>query len=274
MLSMLCFYGSTLPIRWAKVYGTLGGGDFLFVRFIIGSLFVCGYQLKIGKVPRPDKPHVLFARVLFHFFAGWFYYLSVAESSAAFGNVLHMSYPLFAGLILFMMKRTGRSFRELLISALGVTGICFTFDLSGGSSNALLFGLLSGVSGALSLLFLASSRQANSTVEIFFYTFLGGLLLSSILSSGSIVVQTNEEIWLLLMSALLGVGGQLFFTYGAAFVSPVEAGVVSCLRIPCALIGATLGLESTVPTLSAWFGALLVLFSNVAIIRRRAEPAP
>ena len=40
LLSVLFFYLGSLPIKWAQPYGTLGGSEFIFVRFVLGSLLI------------------------------------------------------------------------------------------------------------------------------------------------------------------------------------------------------------------------------------------
>ena len=270
--SNFLFYFGTLPIRWAKEYGSLGGTEFIFTRFLLGSLIVCLYQLAVGRFPKFDRPSILVGRVVFHFLAGWLYYLCIAESNAATGNVLHMTYPLFASLILLVAGKSRSPLADVVLSTVSVAGIFLTGNVAG-SGHALLLGLLSGVAGALSVISLSTTRKGNSTIDVFFVTFLGGLLLTYIVAQPSMEISSPIEVWLLLLSAACGIGGQFCFTYGALYLQPVEASVLSCLRIPIALLGAAIGLEMLVLDWQSWLGALLVFSANIVVIKRRARSA-
>ncbi len=266
--SGLFFYLGTLPIRWEKDYGTLGGNEFISARFLLGALLILIFKLKSGRFPRPDKPLILAGRVVAHFLAGWLYFLCIERSNAALGNVLHMTYPLFAAILVLAAGKSKTPFADLGLATLSVLGIALICDLSG-EINALALGLASGLAGAFSIILLSSSRAGNSTLDIFFYTFLGGFLLSFLVARPDFTIHHPMEWVLLGASALFGILGQLSFTYGAAFISPVETSIVSCLRIPLTLFGATIGLESTSVTHRAWIGAVMVFIANVIVARRK-----
>jgi drug/metabolite transporter (DMT)-like permease len=233
---------------------------------------VCFLQLRVGQIPRLDRAPLLAGRVVFHFLAGWLYYLAIERSNAALGNVLHMSYPFFAALIVCVAGRSKSPRADLALSVLSVGGIALTSDLAG-SSDAIALGVLSGISGALSVILLSNTRQGNSTVSVFFYTFLGGLLLSLLVARPHFQIGSHQEIFYLALSAAFGIAGQFCFTYGAAFVPAVESGILSCLRIPLALVGAAAGFEQAPLSLRAWLGASMVFAANVVVLLRRRKSA-
>mgnify|MGYP000954302932 CR=1 FL=1 len=142
-----------------------------------------------------------------------------------------------------------------------------------------LLGLASGITAGVGVMSLRQIRKTDSTFNVLFFTFLLGTLVSlllivfeSLIAGMPALSAYPARFWyLLLLSGFCGVAGQWVFTYGFAYVGAVEGSILSSTRI---LIALAFGLawfgESF--TAAAGVGAVLVLFSNVALALKRPTP--
>jgi drug/metabolite transporter (DMT)-like permease len=132
------------------------------------------------------------------------------------------------------------------------------------------WGLASGVSASVAIVYLNLCRRHDSAETILFYMFgLGGLIVFGLFHD-TIFWPNTMEFHYLLACSLFGIGGQYLLTYGFRFVTAVEGSIISTSRILlAALLGPLVAGDPRLP-LSGWIGAFLILTADVMLAARKA----
>ena len=137
---------------------------------------------------------------------------------------------------------------------------------------ASLWGLMSGIISAISLLLLNNVRQQNDTNTVLFVVFGTGTLLLTAAFYDCYYLPSPLELLYLISGAAFAIAGQYLLTMGFRYVSAVKGGILSSSRI---VLSAFLGPYITSDphlTLSGWLGATIILGTNIYFISRKTTP--
>lgn len=272
LLSALCFYLSTATIRWAQLRGIDPDPSFyVLMRFLLGFVVVAAIMVGQRRPPRPVDYHLLAGRAVANSVAVYCFYQAVQTTSVSHANILNMTYPVFVALITWGFlpeQREGRTLLALGAAFAGIVLILYPGDLSVESNH--LWGLGSGISAALAIVYLNLSRKVHDSETVLFYMFgLGSLLIYAGFHERMVVRQSDDLLYLIICGAF-GIAGQYLITLGFRFITAVEGSILSSTRIlMAAWLGPLIGID---PALAArgWMGALLIFGANVYLAVRKA----
>ena len=269
--SALFFYLATASLRWARLQGvTIDSANFVFARFFLGFIVVSTLLL-IKRTPlKVVSWHYLFGRTLANTLAVYCFFKAVDLTSVAESNILNMTYPLFVALFGWFTLKDERNFTTLLVVALAFTGVVmilapdlFHGDILSRFNVNSFWGLASGISASVAIIYLNLSRRVHSTETTLFYMFtIGCVVIACVFYKHLVMPQATDFIYLFICS-FLSILGQVTITFGFRFVTAVEGSIISSSRIlMAALLGPILASE---PVLKAtgWGGALLIFGGNV-----------
>ena len=269
--SAFFFYLATSVIRWSQAAVTIDPAYFVFARFVLGFVVVSvgmGWQRRI---PRANRYDLLFGRMLFNTLAVYCFYRAVEVTSVANANILNMTYPIFIALITWFFLKKQRDLFSIGVIPAAFAGIWLIVAPKGlhwDWNN--LWGLASGLSASLALIFLNLGRQHDDSQTTLFYMFAGGTLLVWILFHHRLHMPDQMELYYLALCSLLGVGGQYLLTFGFRYVTAVEGSIISSSRILLAALLGPLVVGDPALTLAGWIGALLIFGANVALAVHKA----
>ena len=268
--SAFCFYLATVIIRWAESYVNIDTSYFVFSRFLLGFLVVCLTMVIRKQRLKPRKYTLLIGRTLANSVAVFCFYKAVETGTLATANTLNMTYPLFVALLSWFLIREQRDVFSLLIVGVAFVGIWLILtpgDISLEWNN--LWGLGSGITAAVAMIYLNVSRRFHDSQTILFFMFGLGALGMLILFSDSIFWPDRLDLFFLFICSATGVLGQYLITYGFLYVTAVEGSIISSSRILlAALLGPLLVAEPAL-TLGGWCGALLIFAANSSLAVRR-----
>lgn len=265
LLSALCFYLSTATIRWGQLQGIHPDPAFyVLVRFLLGFVVVAGILMGRRRGPRPINYHLLAGRAVANSVAVYCFYQAVQTTSVSHANILNMTYPVFVALITWSMLPDQRDLRTLLALAgafAGIMLILYPGDFSVDVRH--LWGLGSGISAALAIVYLNLSRKVHDSETVLFYMFgLGSLLIYAGFYDRMVIRQSGDLLYLFICGAF-GIAGQYLITLGFRFITAVEGSILSSTRIlMAAFIGPLAGIDPMLAT-GGWLGALLIFGANV-----------
>jgi drug/metabolite transporter (DMT)-like permease len=274
-LSAFCFYLSTATIRWAQLAGIHQDPAFyVLVRFLLGFVVVAGILICTRRPPRPVNYHFLVGRAAANCVAVYCFYQAVRTTSVSHANILNMTYPVFVALISWKFlpdQREGRTMLALLAAFAGIVLILYPADMAIDIRH--LWGLGSGLSAALAIIYLNLSRKVHDSETVLFYMFgLGSVLIYTAFHARMVIRHENDIFYLLLCGAF-GIAGQYLITLGFRFITAVEGSIISSTRILlAAFVGPLAGIDPAL-ALKGWLGALLIFGANVYLALRTATPA-
>lgn len=261
---------------------TVDSANFVFGRFLLGFLMVGALLLVKKSPPRPVNWHYLIGRTVANTMAVYCFFKAVDLTSVAEGNILNMTYPLFVALFSWFTLKDERdpaSIFVVLIAFVGVlmilapdllhTGLLTRFHLNS------FWGLASGISASVAIIYLNLSRRVHSTETTLFFMFGMGCVIIFLLFKERIVWPDGHAFLFIALCSILSVMGQIFITFGFRFVTAVEGSIVSSSRILlAALLGPIIAAEPAL-TLTGWAGAFLIFIGNVylALPKKKGPPA-
>lgn len=276
LLSAVLFYAATAVIKLARqdaallarvesgISQGLSSEYFLFFRFLVGAFVFPLIFVMYGKKPEIKEKPFLFLRTVSNIVALYCFFQAINLTSLAQANILNMTYPLFIAIfsVLWLDSR-----KDWLGYALCLMSFCGTVmvvgPLEGNFSFNSFWGVMSGFSASISIIALQKTRQHNDTETVLFVMFILGTVLCGLIFHKSFFSPSLRELAYLLLSALLGIAGQLFITFGFRSVSAVEGAILGSSRIIfAALISPLLFLDEKLTAL-AFIGALAVFLANV-----------
>ncbi len=271
LASAACFYISTVIVRWAEAEVAIDAAFFVFFRFLMGFGVICGILVVQRKGLRPRRYDLLIGRTVFNCIAVFCFYRAVTVTSLAEANILNMTYPIFLAVISWFVLKSQRDPVAVAMVILAFTGIWLILS-PGRIAPALnnLWGLASGITAAVAILYLNISRQYHDTETILFYVFgLGGVLIYALFYQRIFwpdAAAFNYLFW----CAVFGVGGQYLITIGFRYVTAVEGAILSSTRIlMAAVLGPWIALDPPL-RVSGWVGALLIFIANVVLAVRKS----
>ena len=267
-----CFYLSSAAVRWSKQQVSLSPAFFVFTRFFLGFIIVSLSLMIKRHSLAPRKINLLIGRAVANTAAVYCFYTAVSTTSLAQANILNMTYPVFVAAFAWItLKKQRDPFMTLalLVAFAGISLILVRGPLVVGWSH--LWGLASGLCGAIAILTLNASRRWHDTETILFYLFGIGTILIWLLFPRTVYWPSSKEAYYLLLCSGLSTLGQYCMTYGHRYVTAVEGSIIASTRI---LIAACLGpVIAADPQLTqrGWTGAALIFGANLALALRKTK---
>ncbi len=271
-LSAFCFYFCTVIIRWSQQDVAIDPSFFTFSRFFLGFLIVAGVILVKRYPLRVYNPHFLIGRAVTNCLAVYFFYMAVKYTSVAEGNILNMTYPLFIALFTWLFLKGQRDLVSTATVLVAFGGVWMVLAPDGGIvlRQENLWGLMSGLLAAASIIYLNLSRREHDTTTVLFFVFgIGSLIMFLFFNSHFFIPGRQAFIYLAACSAL-GIGGQYLLTVGFRYVTAVEGSIISSSRILLAAICGPLIAMDPALNMYGWIGALLIFSANVILAIRKA----
>jgi drug/metabolite transporter (DMT)-like permease len=268
------FYISTVFIRWAETEVSIDASFFVFFRFLMGFFVICMLLIMQRRPLKPMRYDLLVGRTVFNCIAVYCFYRAVTATSVAEANILNMTYPIFLVVSSWFVLKEQRDVVAIGMVFIAFAGIWMILSPGRISPNLQnLWGLASGVSASLAILYLNMSRQYHDTETILFYMFGLGSILIFGLFYDRIFWPNLLEFRYLFLCAAFGVGGQYLLTIGFRYVTAVEGAILSSLRIlMAAVLGPWIALDPPLEV-AGWIGAILIFAANVVLAVRKAGKA-
>lgn len=291
LASALFFYMATVCIRWSREnFAEISAEEFVVARFVLGTLvmwfvvlnpFSFGKKSSTSKEPfQPKNYLMLFARAISNLGAVYCLYRCIESRTVAEANILNMCYPVYVTLASVFIFKSG-NYRMLCLSLVAFVGVYLLVANSSGAagqavandfpSTGTIWGIVSGLLAAFSIICLRYARLENSANEVMTVVFTVSLIASLLMFWPKLGWPNNLQLYYLFLSALFGTVAQYLITAGFAFVSASEGSVISISRI---LIAAILGsILTSDPALTGWgiVGALIIFLVNVFIVLEKGR---
>ena len=270
--SALCFYFATAVIRWAAAETAIDAAYFSFFRFLTGFLTIGLVMIIRGRGPVPRRYNLLIGRAVYNCAAVYCFYKAVETTSVAEGNILNMTYPVFLSVFAWLFLKEQRDLTAMAMVAVAFAGIWLILSPEmrpPGLGN--LWGIASGITAALAILYLNMSRQYHDSETVLFYMFGIGGITMYLLFRHEIFWPDRTALYYLVLCSVFGTAGQYLLTLGFRYVTAVEGGVISSSRIlMAALLGPWVAGDPALPP-GGWIGALMIFSANVVLAARRRE---
>lgn len=272
LISTGFFYGSTVAIRWGKEALDMPVEPFVLSRFVVGLTVVSLLLTLQRKPPVPQHYPFLIGRVVTNVAAVYCFFKGVHLTTVANGNILNMTFVLWTAvfsLFIFHSKSQKRLSMLCLPAFAGIALVMWPQEVDTDWNN--LWALASGVLAAISIILLNLSRQHDSSETILFYLFSFGALTMVAGFNHQLHWPEAEGWYYLAMCGGLGVVGQYCMTVAFRYITAVEGGIISSLRILlAALLGPILTSDPNL-ALTGWLGALLIFSTNVLLIHNKRK---
>ena len=268
--SAFFFYLATLIIRWSAPLVAIESSYFVFARFLLGFTVVSLTMIMQKQRLQPKRYHYLIGRTAANTIAVFCFYKAVSMGSLAEANILNMTYPLFVAVFSWFFLRGQRDLMSLMIVAVAFSGIWLVIspgNIKPGWEN--LWGLSSGISAAVAVIYLNISRRYHDSQTILFFMFGLGTVLMLIFFRDAIFLPNSEELFFLLCCSVAGVFGQYLLTYGFLYVTAVEGSIISSSRILLAALLGPMLVADPALTVWGWCGALLIFSANATLALRK-----
>jgi drug/metabolite transporter (DMT)-like permease len=261
LLSELCFASATVFGKLVTNSSEISGVEITFFRFFLGFFLALFYVGKEKKSLVPAKVHLVVFRGIFNTVAVIFFFLSVQYTTITNANMLNLTYPVFVfALAPFINKEKSRPvlFVFLLMTMSGIFLVIHPDFKTVNRGD--MYGLVSGISAAFGVTTLKQAKEYDSTTTILFYLMLIGTIINFIVMIPGFIIPQGRNILYIVISALLGITGQVLITTGYRYVSSKAGALVSSARIIYAAIMGTLIFHDVINVRVA-VGGLLVITS-------------
>jgi len=271
--SAFFFYLATVIVKRARIDGLqIDPAFFVFARFLLGFITVLLLMALKKKRVRIVKKHYLIGRTIANCIAVYCFFKGVDLTSVAQANILNMTYPLFITLFSWIFLKEQRDAIAILIVILAFSGVWLILapeDMKFHLDS--LWGLASGISAAIAIMYLNVSRQVHDTETILFFLFGLGSVLIYVVFFNKIHLPQPFELKYLLYCSFASIAGQYLITIGFKYVTAVEGGIISSTRILlAALLGPFLAMDPAL-TATGWTGAFLIFAGNVYLTVRKTR---
>jgi drug/metabolite transporter (DMT)-like permease len=271
--SAFFFYLATAVVKWSVMAGlAITPSFFVFGRFIGGFLFVVLVMLVKKQKLKPKKYKYLVGRTLANCVAVYCFFKAVSLTSVAEANILNMTYPLFIGVISWFLLKDQRDIISIIIVLVTFAGVWLIIDPGElGFKTDSLWGLISGVSAAVSIIYLNLCRKENDTETILFFLFGLGSIVIYVIFFNQIHIPDMTVLKYLLLCAFFSIGGQYLLTIGFKYVTAIEGGIISLTRILLAAILGPFIVADPALSVTGWIGALLIFGGNIYLTIRKSK---
>lgn len=271
--SAFFFYLATVVVKWSKTAGlSIEPSFFVFSRFLAGFLSVLillGVQKRKIKIIRLDY---LLGRTIANCVAVYCFFKGVTLTSVAEANILNMTYPLFIAVFSWLFlkeQRDGIAVGIVIAAFAGVMLILSPGQI--GLKIESIWGLASGISAAIAIIYLNLSRRIHDTLTTLFFLFGLGLVIMAAVFFRQLYIPDFLTLKYLLLCAFYSVSGQFLITIGFQYVTAIEGGIISSTRILLAAILGPFIAADPVLTPYGWIGAALIFFGNVFLTVRKTK---
>jgi drug/metabolite transporter (DMT)-like permease len=260
-------------------------GQIIFARGVI-SMAVLGFiawHFHGFKVLRTDRLRSHAIRSLAGTASMFCWFTALTMIPLADFTAISFTAPLFLTLLAMLLLGERIHVYRWSALAIGFVGVIITIGphlTLGGSSLGVLvaFGAASFSALAIATLRSMSGAGGEHPLAITFYFSLTTVICSALTAVGGWPMPTAEQWLLIVVSALLGVSGQLLMTMSYRYA---EASTLAPLDYTNLLLAVALGFYffGEVPHWSMWIGAPLVIVAGLIILWREyrryaAVPAP
>jgi drug/metabolite transporter (DMT)-like permease len=270
--SAFFFYMATVIIRWSRSEVRIDPAYFVFGRFALGFCIVALSLVIQKRSLRANRYGLLLGRTLGNTLAVFCFYKAVEVTTVANANILNMTYPIFVALIAWVFlsdQRDGVALVMVPVAFAGIWLIVAPASMRWDWNNA--WGLASGVSASVAIVYLNLCRRYDTAETTLFYMFGWGAVAIYLMFHKVIFWPNATEFFYLLICSLFGVGGQYLLTYGFRFVTAVEGSIITSSRILLAAILGPSMVADPALTLWGWAGAVLIFAANVILAARRTR---
>ncbi len=270
--SEIFFYLASVAVRWSQdAHLELSSTFFVFVRFLIGFLLASSVLAAKRQSPRPHQFPMVLGRALFYVAAVFCFFKSVETTTAAQGNILNMTYPMYTALFAWLFFKQKRDLGAIGMAGLAFVGMALVIAPTNMTFEwGTVWGIASGLLTGFAVIFLNLARQQNKTEVVLFFVFgIGSVLLYAIFGHEFFLPNRLEFLYLG-GAGLVGVIGQYVLTLGARYVSPVEGSMISSSRILFAAFLGPLICSDPALSLTGWIGAICIFAANAYMILRGA----
>jgi drug/metabolite transporter (DMT)-like permease len=259
-------------IRWSQAVVVIDPAFFAFFRFLSGFAVVCTIMAVRRQRPAPHNYHFLIGRTLGNAVAVYCFYQAVRTTSVAQANILNMTYPIFVAILSWILLRHQRDPLAVAMVAAAVAGVWLILQPGNmGLGIHSLWGVGSGVSAALAIIYLNLCRREHDANTVLLFMFGLGALVMLLLFQRTFFWPDATEFFYLALCAGAGIAGQFLITIGFRYVTAVEGGVISSTRILlAALLGPWLAAEPYLNPVGM-VGALLIFGANVVLTVRKGR---
>ncbi|MHB1001242.1 MAG: DMT family transporter [Armatimonadota bacterium] len=250
IISALLFAVMAIAVRLAGGQG-ISGAESSFVRFAFGLALVTVLHITGLRKIKPNRIHLLAARGITGGFAILLYFMSLSSTRGAEGTpltnsvLLGNSYFIFAPVFGAVFIKEKIRVDTVIMVVLSLYGMYLVVQPDFSSFNpGNLYGLLSGVIAALSIVILRELRKTESSYAIFFSLSAFGLIVSFAVMLFQGYVIPDRDGWLILIIiGITGTAGQLLLTYSLRFTGASESSLLSLTTVVYTTIAGVL-----------WFG--------------------
>jgi drug/metabolite transporter (DMT)-like permease len=237
LLAELCFASATVFAKFVTNSSDISPLEITFFRFFFG-VFIAYASLRRNKMTFiPNNKKFVISRAILNTIAVILFFLSVKYSTVTNANMLNMTYPIFLFIFLPLFGYEKIKPVRIIYLAFSILGVYMVIQPN---FNHLLFGdllgLLSGIIGGLSVMSLRKAREFDSTTIIIFYIMGIGTIINGALMIGVFKMPTLQNAIYIIISALLGLGGQIFITSGYKYIEANMGSIISTSRIIFAAI--------------------------------------
>ena len=265
MAGEFCFASATVFAKLITKSSEIPAIEITFFRFLIGIFLAWGMLRRTGASFVPVRKKFVIWRGILNTIAVLLFFTSVKYTTITNSNMLNMTYPIF--IYLFIPLYGTEKIRPILLFYLLVSIVGIYMIIQPNFNHLLygdLIGLLSGIVGGASVLALRRARETDSTPLILFYLFCMGTVINGVLLIPSFVKPSTINWIYILISAIIGVLGQIFMTSGYKYIEAAKGSLVSSSRILFALLlGVTFFSERLNTELI--IGAALIIYSIISL---------
>jgi drug/metabolite transporter (DMT)-like permease len=263
-----CFAAATVFVKFVTNDSEIPAIEITFFRFFLGFFLAYFFLKQTGGSFTPVKKTFIIWRSILNLTAVILFFTSVKYTTITNANMLNMTYPIFIFLFAPFFGKEKISPVQLVYLAISTIGIYLVIQpnfkhLIIGD----LIGLLSGIVGGASILSLRRARETDSTFLILFYLMGIGTILNGLMMIPVFKTPNLHQLIFIIISALLGVAGQAFVTYGYKYIEAAKGGIVSSSRILFAVLMGIIIFDEKFNRKLA-IGAVLILWAIISLTWR------
>jgi len=265
LLAEFCFASATVFAKFVTESSTIPAIEITFFRFLFGIIFAYTLLRKSKASMVPNNKKFVIWRGILNTIAVILFFTAVKYTTVTNANMLNMTYPIF--IFLFMPFFATEKIKPIQILYLVISIIGVYLVIQPNFNHLLygdLIGLLSGIVGGVSVITLRKAREKDSTVVIIFYLMIIGTIINGILLLAVFQMPNLVQSAYIILSALLGLGGQIFITSGYKYIEANKGSIISSSRIIFAVILGVLFFNDRL-NLELVIGGIFILFSVVQL---------
>ena len=265
LLAEFCFASATVFAKFVTESSSIPAIEITFFRFLFGIIFAYTLLRKSKASMVPNNKKFVIWRGILNTIAVILFFTAVKYTTVTNANMLNMTYPIF--IFLFMPFFATEKIKPIQILYLVISIIGVYLVIQPNFNHLLygdLIGLLSGIVGGVSVITLRKAREKDSTVVIIFYLMIIGTIINGILLLAVFQMPNLVQSAYIILSALLGLGGQIFITSGYKYIEANKGSIISTSRIIFAVILGVLFFNDRL-NLELVIGGIFILFSVVQL---------